>query len=405
MAEKSMDIKCKKSPSDIMRPLLYGESGMVMVAAMMVLALLSLLAVSGIGTATLEVQIAAQDRNAKQAFYLAESGMEVAKFEILRGWGKGVGSGAAPNFQVDLDANDMPDETQASSSANSAWSDGKWEKFSLQDSTGRKYEITSNTLSGSVYTITCTPIGGHTEIPADGSYRIFYQKEEVDLLEFSGTGIMLSSSQYQFSPPTTWTDHIWDGYALKDSGGSYFPIQHNLANVITIDTSSGTPTGNDFEIIRAVGSVNKFTIYDDPAFISAPNLNWTTSYNFSSGDGTWYLKDSNDAIFPITGQTYDPVDDTFELTVVGEPESGGFQIVTNPWSAYLNAQTTKTISFTFATPSGIGYGSSEVTIAEPSPGELEITASSTGTNIKSIRMDGSISTSGKVLLTNWRQVK
>lgn len=84
-------------PPDVPPPRRPGDAGMVLVAALLMMAMLAILAVAGVGTSTLEVKIAAHDRDAKQAFYLAEAGLERAKLEAVQGWGRGTGGVPSSN--------------------------------------------------------------------------------------------------------------------------------------------------------------------------------------------------------------------------------------------------------------------------------------------------------------------
>lgn len=58
--------------------LLKNEDGAILVIALVLLALLSLLGIAATNTATLEIQIAANDRTYKQNFYMAEAALREA---------------------------------------------------------------------------------------------------------------------------------------------------------------------------------------------------------------------------------------------------------------------------------------------------------------------------------------
>lgn len=381
------------------------ESGMVLVAAMLIMALLSILALAGVGTSTLEVKIAAQDRNSKQTFYLCEAAMEMAKFEINRGWGKPSVAGTSPNFTLTIQADDMPAAALTGSGKSTACEDDKWENFTLEDNIGSHYTIENNTCGGTSYAFEITA-NGHIEEPEEKAVRIFYRNED-SVVAYSGIGITAGNTMEASGAPG-WTDNIWAGYRLLDSLGVYFDISTNVGDVLAL---SGTPDDSGaFSIIRAVGEANQFTIFKNPSTgeTGAPNDSWKSSNAF---DEAWYLKDSNDDLFQITNYSYNFSDDSLTLSVSGAtstPANGAFEIATNPWSLTSTAP----IVTLDQAPSGVDYGTVSIEIAPKQngdPEEITITATalspSSQGNTKQIQMDGRISASGRMLLSNWRQMK
>ncbi len=114
------------------------EGGFALAAAMMVLALLSILAMAAVQSTSLEVQISARDRDARAALYAAEAGLEEARYYAARGWGKLVPATppALPN--------------QASVTVDTAlppalsWGTDLYAGFTLVDARGQGFAVVAN---------------------------------------------------------------------------------------------------------------------------------------------------------------------------------------------------------------------------------------------------------------------
>jgi len=364
---------------------------------MLVIALLSVLSLAGISASTLEVKIAGNDRESKQAFFLCEAGLETAKYQIVKGWGKGTGGGAAPNWTFTFDAATVPTSMQAGGPFE--WSTDRWENFTLVDSRGVAYTIKAHDTAYGV-----TNCIGPTDKPADGYARVLYEDNGV-AESYSGT---VAGTLFQITPSPGWTTDQWAGYLLRDQGTppGYFPILNNTADTITF--SGGTPTGLTLDIIRAVGGANTFVLYENPIDtdeVGGPNDQWRS--NGWDLAGLWYLRDRTGEVFAITATSYATLPDRMILTVDGTPESGSFQLISNPWLEWLEAN--GPLSYTPSAPSTINYGTVDLSVASATTsGRYTLAAVSTSTttgNTKEIQMDVQLGEGSRALVRDWRLVR
>ncbi|MBE0618614.1 MAG: pilus assembly PilX N-terminal domain-containing protein [Proteobacteria bacterium] len=113
-----------------MRP----EGGFALAAAMMVLALLSVLGIAAVQSTTLEVQISAHDRDARAALYVAESALEEARYYAARGWGK-IAPGSIHEAHV----------TTPTAGSADFWDGNRYAGFTLVDAAGAAFSIQSHT--------------------------------------------------------------------------------------------------------------------------------------------------------------------------------------------------------------------------------------------------------------------
>lgn len=362
---------------------------MVLVAALLVMAMLSLLGIAGLATSTLEVKIAGHDRDAKQAFYLAEAGLLRAQYEIVRGAGQGVGGGPAGGpytFAWD-----------AEPSVVGGWAADKWVNFALVDGRGVECTILAHASGGSFDVTQCL---GPLQ-PAAGRASLYYRNNAVafSAVGAAGAGAMTVSG-------AGWGPDIWGGYVLRDSAGALFGITGNTADTLDL---AGTPANGNFQILRALGGANSFTFRANPLTGEppGPNAEWPDEdFKFIG----WYLRDSADTLFQIEDTRY--VGDAMELEVIGTPATGSFEIVANPWLAanrgLSQAFDAGGAGADFEAPSGLDYGAAQVAVVPTAPGRYRITSTSTGTavgSVKAIALDASLGAGGAVELRNWRQVR
>lgn len=391
-----------------------GESGMALVTSMVILAVLAILAAAGIATSTLEVRIAAHDRDAKQAFYLCEAGLERAKFELVRGWGSGTGGGTFPNFTFQFDSTTMPDILTTSGSAvDWGGTSDKWAGFTLVDRTGTRYLVASNAGSGSYQITDCT---GPTVPPADGRAALFYSQQGGQVVAWTGAGAPVGNVIDCSAAAPGWTDDMWIGYVVSDGGAppNLYVIEDNTADTLVLPTGVTAPA--NYEIWRAVGTAGTFTLYEsDPAghagAAGAPNAVWRTgSENFAA----WFLRDRTGALFPVTATSYGTTAggaEFMQLTVTGTPASGGFDVLTSPWLVQEEARTSggTPTTWTFAGPSTTTYGDVALSVTPAGPaGSYVLAAVSTSTttgNAKEIRQDADLGDNGWITIRNWRQVR
>ncbi len=114
------------------------EEGFALAAAMMVLALLSILAMAAVQSTSLEVQISARDRDARTALYAAEAGLEEARYYAARGWGK-LASATPPALPNQANVSvDTPLPPGAS------WGADLYTGFTLVDGRGQGFAVVAN---------------------------------------------------------------------------------------------------------------------------------------------------------------------------------------------------------------------------------------------------------------------
>lgn len=130
------------------------KNGFALAAAMMVLALLSVLGVAAIESTTLEVKISAHDRDARAALYVAEAALEEARYYTARGWGM-----IRPY---------SPEQVEVTTAMPAGFSWDGLAGFTLVDEGGVSYPIAS--VAGSPTLITMAPGSGD---PKPGRFVIY----------------------------------------------------------------------------------------------------------------------------------------------------------------------------------------------------------------------------------------
>jgi type II secretory pathway pseudopilin PulG len=351
---------------------------MVLVAALMVLALLSILSVAAIATSTLEVKIAAHDRDAKQAFYLCEAALEKAKYEIVKGWGKGIGGAGTFTF----DASTLPAVVQT------WWTSNLWQNFTLVDRVGGRYQVTADDPASHGLTLDTSAQ------PQDGRASLFYASSGPLTVAGEPAG-----GNDLTVPGAAWAANQWRGHYLVELGtNAVFDVVSNTTDALTLSTPPSSPGLSLYELQawRAAGS--SLTL---PPGI--PNANWDAS---AFGSNLWYVRDSSDNVFGIAsaaGATYDRV----VLSLTGNPVNGPFQLTTNPWLVGTTFPVTwdaKPAASGF--PASIDYGTVSVTRTETTPGHFVLQAQSTSTgtlDVKRIESSVRLGRNGSVAVNNWEE--
>ncbi len=197
------------------------NGGFALAAAMMVLALLSVLAIAATQSTTLETQISAHDRDARAALYVAEAALEEARYYTARGWGK---------IESHL-SNQVHVRTPLSGPVD-FWQDNRYAGFALVDAAGAEYEIQEHTdVADPVITlVTGDPARGrfliYRAIPTptdlavtwDGTSRLEVQNAAWAaatapdrwngwvLWNAAGEGLLVSDSGVSLGPDTVWLE-------------------------------------------------------------------------------------------------------------------------------------------------------------------------------------------------------
>jgi len=184
------------------------NGGFALAAAMMVLALLSVLAIAATQSTTLEVQISAHDRDARVALYVAEAALEEARYYSARGWGK-IGAWAAGQVRV----------TTPTAGPGDFWDDHRYAGFTLVDATGASDTIQDH-LDGpnSVVTLVAgTPTPGRFVV-----FRTIPDKSDPLVTWDPGTNELQVQDATWFAGTASGR---WNGWVLWDAAGDAFHVQ------------------------------------------------------------------------------------------------------------------------------------------------------------------------------------
>lgn len=184
------------------------QRGFALVAAMMVLALLSVLGIAAVQSTTLEVQISARDRDARAALYLAEAGLEEARHYLARGWGK---------IEYFLSAQVKVLTLPAGPS--DSWDDDRYAGFTLVDRSGTGFPIQTHTTAPHPV---ITLVGGD---PAPG--RFFVVRQIPDPAADPAVTWDAVSAELRVDDPV-WVAGTgvarWNGWVVWNAAGRGFPV-------------------------------------------------------------------------------------------------------------------------------------------------------------------------------------
>lgn len=367
-----------------------GQSGMVLVAALMVMALLCILAAASISTSTLEVKISANDRNIKQAFYLCEAGIDKARYEIVKGWGLGTGGTTGSDHTFTFTPATMPAAVQGPGVI--GWgSAGKWVNFTLVDNRGLIYPVTGSDASYGL-TLSANPLGQ----PADGRAHLYYGNTG---LFFQGSGTPTGTAlELRFSG-MNWAVNSLRGYYVIDvaSPGTVVDgVISNTADTLTLHTV--TPAAGTYRLYSAWPGVGSLSVAP-----GIPNSQWSAS---TFGAGHWWLRDSAGVIFRITGAGTTLTFGRTALTLFGAtaPQLGAFQLFTSPWA--VSYPTVTFTSSSFPAPSGTVYGTTTVNVTPGANGLIALQSTSstpTGGDTQQIQLTAQLGQNGGVQVRDWKQ--
>lgn len=186
--------------------------GFALAAAMMVLALLSVLAIAATQSTTLETQISAHDRDARAALYVAEGALEEARYYAARGWGK-IESWVPGQVRV----------TTPIAGPADLWDSSRYAGFTLVDATGVSYTIASHTNGPNAVV---TLVAGD---PAPGRFVVLRDiPDTTDPLVTWDAG-----TQELKVEDATWAvgtvAHRWNGWVLWNVGNQGFKVEDSNA--------------------------------------------------------------------------------------------------------------------------------------------------------------------------------
>jgi type II secretory pathway pseudopilin PulG len=181
--------------------------GFALAAAMMVLALLSVLAIAATQSTTLETQISAHDRDARSALYVAESALEEARYYVARGWGK-IEAYSSGRVRVSTLTPGPAD----------FWHHNRYVGFTLTDAMGASFAIQDHTdVANPVITLTSgDPAPGrfvvYRTIPNPADVAVTWDAASSELRVQSATWAAGTES------------HRWNGWVLWNASGDGFTV-------------------------------------------------------------------------------------------------------------------------------------------------------------------------------------
>ncbi len=185
------------------------RGGFALAATMMLLAILSVLGAAALQSTTLEVQISAWDRDARTAAYVAEAGLEEARYYVARGWGKlGSASSAGPGaVEVSVPTPILPAVP---------WDSGSclYTGFTLYDASATAYTVQDcSGQRGAARFRLAVAVG----TPAEGR---FFLVREIPAATVSGTALEVPAPDWAVaSSPGT-----WDGWVVWDGGDRAYRV-------------------------------------------------------------------------------------------------------------------------------------------------------------------------------------
>lgn len=184
------------------------KGGFALAAAMMVLALLSVLGIAAVQSTTLEVQISAHDRDARAALYVAEAALEEARYYAARGWGK-IEPGLTGQVRV------------ATPTAGPAdlWDGNRYAGFTLVDAAGAAFSVQAHTDGpNAVVTVTAGD-------PAPGRFVVYRGIPNAADVAVTWHAAPPSTLQVQNA---TWAAGTaagrWNGWVLWNANGQAFAV-------------------------------------------------------------------------------------------------------------------------------------------------------------------------------------
>ncbi|GAB4254869.1 MULTISPECIES: PilX N-terminal domain-containing pilus assembly protein [Deferrisoma] len=198
------------------------RAGFALAATLMLLAILSLLGAAAIQSTTLEVQISARDRDAAAAAYVAEAGLEEARYYAARGWGKlGTATPLGPGSV------EVPVVTPIGPPAPWDALSCPYVGFTLYDAAGGAYLVAD---CGGPRDAARFVLGSATP-PTGGRFVL---ARELPAPAVAGNRVEVSDPAWALvSPPGTWT-----GWTLWDASGASYRVADSenslLAGTVTL---------------------------------------------------------------------------------------------------------------------------------------------------------------------------
>ncbi|WP_025321363.1 pilus assembly PilX N-terminal domain-containing protein [Deferrisoma camini] len=207
------------------------REGFALATTMMLLAILSMLGAAAIQSTTLEVQISARDRDARTAAYVAEAGLEEARYYVARGWGKlGAATAAAPG------AVEVPALTPILPAV--PWDSVSclYTGFTLYDASATAYAVQDCSGPRGAARFRLAAAAG---TPAAGR---FFLVREIPAATVSGTDLEVTDPAWAVvSPPGT-----WDGWVVWDADDRAYRVVTSDRNsvagtvILRLDAAPGS---------------------------------------------------------------------------------------------------------------------------------------------------------------------
>ncbi len=193
------------------------RNGFALAAAMMVLALLSVLGAAAIQSTTLEVKISAHDRDARTALYVAQAALEEARYYAARSWGKV----SAPTLVTPGTATVSVTTPLA---PGLAWGSGLYAGFTLVDRLGTRYPVLDNGGTASPSLLLDT--AGRPD-PAAGPFVLVREIPPANTT-WDGARLVVADTPWA----TVSSVDTWAGWTLWNGDGDAFPVSASAVDLV-----------------------------------------------------------------------------------------------------------------------------------------------------------------------------
>ena len=192
------------------------RKGFALAAALMILALLSVLGAAAIQSTTVEVQLSAHDRDSRAALYAAQGALAEARYYAARGWGKVSRQGV----------NDALLETPLPPGL--AWEADLYRDFTLVDRLGESFPVLSHTddLAPPVLTLAvgAAPL-------TEGRFVLTRTVPEASTeWRAADLDLAINDNAWALQSPA----NCWQGWTLWNAAGTAFAVASSASGPATV---------------------------------------------------------------------------------------------------------------------------------------------------------------------------
>lgn len=205
------------------------QHGFALVAALMLLALLSVLSATALQSASVETQLSAGDRDSRLALYLAQASLREARYYAARGWGKMAAWGVN---QVVVNTPPAP---------GLAWDTDLYRDFTLIDGTGAAFRLLSHSGTPLSPTLTVDTAAGS---PVSGRFLL---QRDIPAATWSAPYLVVEDDGWAGRSPAdawkNWTLWSGSGEGLQVAGSSVCPAASGVGLALRLKLSREPATG------------------------------------------------------------------------------------------------------------------------------------------------------------------